>query len=284
MEINKIQLFLLKIRRRIQGYFFSLLFKLKCAFLAGEIVTFTLADGSHFDYPLRSYIGYALFAKDFEETEIAFLRRSLKPGDIFLDVGANGGIYSVIAAKQVGPQGHVYAFEPGERELALLRHNIELNNLTNVTVMECAVSNKSGIAKFAVVKDGALNSLAALNRTEQQIEYWKTVTTTSLDDFLSKYAISKVDFIKIDVEGAEKLVLDGAKKLLGSNHRVTILFEASDYNEPAFGYSAKQLLNELCEAGLNIYCLDGLSRLQNIDMADIKLGKKIYNFVTYSHS
>ena len=117
-----------------------------------------MADGSEFDFPLRSYIGYALFANQFEETEIAFMRKSLRSGDIFLDIGANGGIYTVIGAKLVGPEGHVYAFEPGERELKTVKHNIELNNLTNVTLIDCVVSDKGGIARFAVVSDGALNS------------------------------------------------------------------------------------------------------------------------------
>jgi FkbM family methyltransferase len=281
MEINDIMLNVIKIRRRILSYFLPWLFKFKSAFTKDEVITFSLADGSDFDYPLRSYIGYALFSKDFEKSEIAFLRRSLKPGNIFLDVGANGGIYTVIAAKQVGSEGHVYAFEPGERELELLRHNIKINNLTNVTVVECAVSDKSGSAKFAVVKDGALNSLANLNRAEQQIEHWRTVITMSLDDFMKTYSCPRVDFIKIDVEGAERLVLDGSKNLLLSDSKITILFEASDHNEAAFGYSTKQLLFELSQMGFDVYYLDELSRLKRVNIDDRNLGNRIYNFVTF---
>ena len=283
MGINNIKLLTIKAHRHILNYIFLWLFKLKCALTKDEIVTLKLADGSDFDYPLRSFIGYALFAKEFENIEIAFLRRSLKPGDIFLDIGANGGIYTVIAAKQVGPEGRVYAFEPGERELKLLKHNIKINNLTNVTVVECAVSDKSGVAKFAIVRDGALNSLANLKRPEQQIQRWQTVITTSLDDFVVNYSIPKVDFIKIDVEGAEKLVIDGAKKLMASNNRITILFESSDHNVAAFGYSTKQLLFQLSQAGLEVYYLDVLNRLQIVSEDNEKLGNKIYNFVTFNH-
>ena len=281
MEINDIRLFIIKVRRRFLGYLLPWLFKLKCAFTSAEIVTFKLQDGSDFDYPLRSSIGYALYSREFEKNEIAFLRKSLKPGNIFLDIGANGGIYTVIAAKQIGPDGHVYAFEPGDYELKLLRHNIKLNNLTNVTVIECGVCDRSGLAKFAVVRDGALNSLANLNRPEQQIESWRTIATMSLDDFVGKYSIPKVDFMKIDVEGAEKLVFAGAINLMASDNRITILFEASDHNEAAFGYSAKQLLFELSQAGLDIYYLDGLNRLQSINHDNKRLGNRIYNFVTF---
>lgn len=282
MEINDVRLLMMKADRRILSYILPGLFKLKCAFTSNEIVTFKLADGSDFDYPLRSFIGYALFSNDFEKNEIAFLRRTLKPGDIFLDIGANGGIYTVIASRQVGPDGHVYAFEPGDRELNLLRHNIELNHLTNVTVIECAVSDQSGAALFAVVRDGALNSLADLNRPEQEIESWHTVKTISVDDFISKYSVPKVDFIKIDVEGAEKLVLEGAKNLMRSKNKIAILFESSDRNEIAFGYSTKQLLFELSQAGLNVYYLDRLNRLQRANNDNKRLGNRIYNFVTFN--
>ena len=116
MGINDRRTLLFKVRRRILSYILPWLYKLKCAFTKNEIFTFKLADGSDFDYPLKSYIGYALFANEFEKTEIAFLRRSLRSGDIFLDIGANGGVYTVIGAKLVGSEGHVYAFEPGEHE------------------------------------------------------------------------------------------------------------------------------------------------------------------------
>lgn len=282
MGINDARIFILKVHRRILSYILPWLFKLKCALTKSEIVAFKLQDGSNFDYPLRSFIGYALFCNDFEKNEIAFLRKSLKPGDVFLDIGANGGIYTVVASRQVGNQGHVYAFEPGERELKLLRHNIQLNNLTNVTVIPCAVSDKSGVAKFAVVNDGALNSLADLNRAEQEIESWQTIHTMSVDDFIDKYSIPKVDFVKIDVEGAERLVLNGAKFLLRSDNTITIMFEASDHNEAAFGYSAKQLFFELTNLGLDIYYLDELNRLQNINDHNRKLGNRIYNFVAFN--
>jgi FkbM family methyltransferase len=284
MGISDISLFIVKVHRRFFSYIFPWIFKIKCIFTKKEIVTFKLTDGSDFDYPLRSFIGYALFCKDFENNEIAFLRRSLKQGDVFLDIGANGGIYTVIASKQVGQEGHVYAFEPGEHELRLLRHNIKLNGLTNVTVIQCAVSDKIGNAKFAVVKDGALNSLADLHRTEQDIESWQTVFTLSLDDFVCKYSIPRVDFIKIDVEGAEKLVFEGAKSLMMSDNRITILFESSDQNVAAFGYSTKQFLFELRQAGLKVYYIDGLNRLQSVNDENEKIGDRIYNFVTFNAS
>jgi hypothetical protein len=103
-----------------------------------------------------------------------------------------------------------------------------------------------------------------------------------VDDFIDENSIPKVDFMKIDVEGAEKLVLDGAKKLRMSDHRVTILFESSDHNQAAFGYSTKQLLSELSREGKEVFFLDELNRLRIAALDNKKLGNKIYNFVTLS--
>ncbi|NJL10297.1 MAG: FkbM family methyltransferase [Calothrix sp. SM1_7_51] len=162
---------LFKIKRRIAFYFWHFL----CLIKPNAVKEFKLMDGSRFNYPLKSVLGLGLFINSFEASEIEFVRQSLQPGDVFFDIGANGGFYTVIAAKQVGSTGHVYAFEPGSRELSLLRRNIEINNLSNVTIIERAVSDKKSTTKFAISHDGAMNSLSQTNHPEQKIEAWQTV-------------------------------------------------------------------------------------------------------------
>jgi len=279
MERNELRIIVYKTRRRILSYIMHLIYRLKCLLSEDETVTFNLIDGSYFDYTLKSAIGYALFCKDFEKAEIAFLRRSLKPGNIFLDIGANGGIYTIIASKLIGAHGRVYAFEPGEKEIGILKHNIIKNKLENVTVIENAVSNVTGFARFAIGSSRAMNSLAYSGRHDQKIIRWQTVITISLDDFMARYSVPRVDFIKIDVEGAEKLVLDGAKNLMSSKNKITILFEASDFNEVGFGYSSNHLLSELSLAGFDVYYLDVLGNLHSIKDGNKRLGISIYNFV-----
>jgi len=264
-----------KIYSRLLDY----IWQLKSAIWKNKFVTFTLVDGSQFDYPLRSAIGRSLFTRRFEVAELAFVRLALKPGDIFFDIGANGGIFTVIAARRVGPGGHVYAFEPGLRELELLYRNIKKNNLANVTVVERAVSNASGKSQFAVSRDGAMNSLSRTNHPGQEIQGWRIVETVSLDDFVDEFYIQKVDFIKIDVEGAEKLVFEGASRLLLPGCRVTILFESSELNASGFGYSVREFLSSMSKTGLSVYYLDQDCSLLPILMQDIRLGREIYNFV-----
>ena len=245
-----------------------------------RIYSFTLPGGGRFDYPLSSAIGFDLFAGWFEPAEVAFVRRHLKRGDIVLDVGANAGLYTVVAARQVGDAGHVYAFEPDDRALALLRRNVAVNGLKNVTVIEAAVSDETGQRQFAAASDTALSSLAAIEREDQQIDAWRTVSTVRLDEAVDAHRIEAVTFLKIDVEGAEKLVLDGAPKLLArAPAGFTILFEAFERNAEAFGYTVRDLLQILRSKGFDVRGFDRTLQLQPLDALGPDIGKSVYNFV-----
>lgn len=267
--------FVFKIRRKLLSYVWQLF----CSLWSNINYNFLLVDGSRFTYPLNSAIGRALFTGGFETVEVEFMRQSLNPGNIFFDVGANAGIFTIIAAKKVGLNGHVYAFEPGKRELELLKHNIAINNLTNVTVIETAITNKKGVTNFAISRDGAMNSLAQTDHPKQQIESWQTIEITTLDNVLEELNISQVDFLKIDVEGAEGLVIEGAKKLLLSENSPTILFEASDLNVRNFGYSVTELICKLESEKFFIHYFDEKDLLTPIVEKDSRIGKGIYNFV-----
>jgi FkbM family methyltransferase len=247
-----------------------------------RIHSFRLPGGARFEYPLASAIGQDLFAGSFESAEVAFVRARLKPGDVVLDLGANAGLYTLIAAQAVGESGHVYAFEPGERAVELLRNNLAINHVTNVTVIEAAVSNETGEASFAVANDTALSSLAEISRDDQQIASWQTVRTVRLDDAVVQHGIPSVAFIKMDVEGAEKLALDGAPNLLsGTGTPLTILFEAFDQNTRAFGYTVRELLNMLQERGFSVQGFGKSLTLHPVDSLDPAVGTSIYNFVAY---
>ncbi|BAZ05138.1 FkbM family methyltransferase [Calothrix sp. NIES-3974] len=265
-----------KIKTKLKYHF---LWKIQCLFARNTLFSFLLPDGSRFDYPINTAVGRLLFSGIFETREIEFMRQTLKQNDIFFDIGANGGIYTVIAAKQVGKNGHVYAFEPGERELKLLRHNIAINNLTNVTVIERGVSNEKGTAKFGISRDGAMNSLLKTNHPGQEIEEWQTIETTTLDDIIQEFNIKKVDFIKIDVEGAEKKVFEGSRNLLESQDNVVILFEASDLTAVRFGYTVNDFLKELISVNLIVYYFDKDGNI--LKLSQDKLRSKItgYNFI-----
>lgn len=242
---------------------------------------FTLPDGSVLDYPLKSAVGKHLFAGGFESAEVTFVLSRLKAGDVVLDVGANGGVYTLLAAKAVGDAGHVYAFEPDKQALRLLRHNLELNAVTNVTVVPAAVSNHAGEASFAVADDVAMGSLADIERPDQRIGRWETVETVRLDDMIDRFGIRSVDFIKMDVEGAEKLALEGATGLLSSARApAAILFEAFDANARAFGYAVEVLFALLRAHHYTILGMEHSGALRPVDeIPSEQIGTTVYNFV-----
>ncbi|WP_287128119.1 FkbM family methyltransferase [Candidatus Cyanaurora vandensis] len=271
-----------KLTKKVKNRLRYELWKVNCRNTPRAVNTFTLPDGSPFRYPLNSAIGGAMFIDGFENLEVAYVRQVLQPGDIFLDIGANGGLFTVIAAKQVGPTGHVYAFEPGLRELALLRENIALNGLTNVTVIERAVSDRSGTTRFAISTDGAMNSLAQTNHPGQKIEQWLTIQTVSLDDFIQQVPLAQVNFVKMDVEGAERLIFAGGEQFFRAYPGVTLLFEASDINAVGFGYTVKDFLLFLQGLGLKLFYFDEIGQLAPIQGEDVSFGREIYNFVAIS--
>jgi FkbM family methyltransferase len=242
--------------------------------------TFTLPNGALFEYPLNSVLGGLLSVSNFESIELNFVLKSLSPGDVFIDIGANGGLYSVLASKQVTLSGHVYSFEPGIRELKILHNNLGLNCCENVTIIPKAVSNEVGSAQFAVSHDGAMNSLKQTDHPLQKFKEWQTVEVTTIDQFVEDSSIERVDFIKIDVEGAESLVFKGAENLLSSPNKLMILFEACNINSDSFSFSTRDLVGYVKSKGFHVHYFDGLGNLVEIsdDIPD-GLGVEIYNFV-----
>jgi FkbM family methyltransferase len=257
-----------------------LLWRLKCWNTSDDLFLFKLKDDSHFYYPLRTEIGKGLFVKWFENQEIQVVENFLKKGDVFIDIGANGGFYTVIASKIVGESGHVYAFEPGTKELNLLRQNISANSITNVTIIEKAVSNKEGSSRFAISRDGAMNSLLETDHPSQQVDEWQDVEVTTLDSAVQDLNIKKINFIKIDVEGAEKFVFEGGKESIFSDANPVILFESCDLTSPSFGYSTEDLLKQMLDSGMFVYYIGDKNKLIPIlEYNPMFGGVYVYNFV-----
>jgi FkbM family methyltransferase len=217
---------------------------------------FTLEDGLRFECALGDSAGRILtVAGTIEGAEREFVRRSLKPGDVFFDVGANLGLFTLTAAQRIGPSGHVYAFEPSQREAHYLRRNLELNQLTNVTVVTQAVSDQCGTARFAIAADGGNNSLMRNAHPQQQIQAWQEVEVTTLDTFIAAHAMLRVDLMKIDVEGGEVDVLRGAARLLNGQRPPTILCEFCDVTAAGFNSSGQILYDTFVSFGYQLFML-----------------------------
>lgn len=230
---------------------------------------FTLPDGTLFEYPLRDVIGRALFmGQGFESAELACLKTHLKPGGVMFDVGANAGLFTLTAARLVGPGGHVYAFEPDPRQIALLERNIRLNRLTNVTVVPQAVGHRTGPVPFLLSEDSALNSLRENSHPDQKVHQVITVEMTTLDAFIARENIGRVDLVKIDVEGAEQWVLEGAHSLLQQEPAPRLIVEFCDATAAGFQSSGEALFRHIETLGYRLHEFspqaDGASRPASI--------------------
>jgi len=150
----------------------------------------------------------------YESGLIDFVQEHLKQGDSFVDIGANVGFISMCASQCVGEEGKVFSFEPVDTTAALLRKSIEVNGIKNTELFGVGLSNASGeapIFKPDAVNRGAV-SLAGTTAKEQLPE--QVVTLKRLDEVLSPEQWQKVSLVKIDVEGWELEVLQGATGLI----------------------------------------------------------------------
>jgi FkbM family methyltransferase len=157
------------------------------------------------------------------EPELVWFTETLTANAVVVDAGANYGMYSMPAARRVGPSGLVLTFEPARRTAAVLRESVRLNGFTNVRVLEMALGHREGRAFLRHDRNPGRNCLLA-KLTEPVSVDGEEVKLATLDGVLVREGVEKVDFLKIDVEGAEQLVLRGSLATLESWHP-TILFE-----------------------------------------------------------
>lgn len=169
-------------------------------------------------------VGKLIYAlRDYYEPELVYLEKLLSPGKVFVDAGANFGIYTVMASKAVGEMGRVISFEPSSRAFPVLRRNIAINGFKNVLAFPVALADKAG--KALLYHHSAVGSDAlAKDSTFGPNAYAQNIETESLDNVVRQTSVKKVDVIKMDVQGAEELVLRGAMDILISM-RPVIMFE-----------------------------------------------------------
>ncbi len=158
----------------------------------------------------------AQWVGSYEVDRLREFAAAITPGDVVYDVGANVGIYSLLASSRVGSSGCVYAFEPLERNLHYLRRHIELNHVQNCTVLPSAVCNQQGTLAFSAASWEP--SMARLSPNGEI-----KVPATTLDTCIFEDKFRPPALLKIDVEGAEFEVLQGATRTLTEFHPTIFL-------------------------------------------------------------
>ncbi len=202
----------------------------------------------HLKFPDDRNYESLLFQGLFEPGTCDLIRRILRPDDVAFDVGANLGCYTVLMAGIV-KGGACHAFEPSRALFDRLRLNCQANDLgPNLVLNQLAVGERDGEAwlhTFSGLGHGH-SSLSALGRSD----FTRTaIRVVSLDSYVREHAVDRVDFIKVDVEGAERSVLRGASSLFERDPPPLWLLEVNAETSSRFGYTPAELLHGLRDRG-----------------------------------
>jgi FkbM family methyltransferase len=187
--------------------------------------------------------------------EFKFFRTLVQPASHIVDVGANQGLYTLPLSRQAS-EGLVYAFEPDPKLFATLKQNVQRNSVRNVILFNAAAASRPS---KLFLRPGRFN------RGDNRIVPDQTVSSASvkvdairLDDAI---AHQRIDLLKIDVQGYEAAVLQGARKLLSANQQVLILFEFWPHGLRLAGSGPEELLDLLKRSGFSLFRLGSSASL-----------------------
>ena len=169
-----------------------------------------------------------------------------KEGDVVVDIGAHIGCYTIISSKRVGANGKVIAIEADPSNFEMLNHNIKLNQLTNITALNYAVYSKETKIKLYLPGEESgytIYNTLMIERAKPR-EKFVEVSANTLDNLLQQNGIRQVNWIKIDVEGAELEVLKGATNILSKSKDIALLIEIHNLHTGINLY--EQIVEFLC--------------------------------------
>lgn len=198
-------------------------------------------------------------------SEASLIRRFLPRDGVFLDVGANQGELTLVAAR-CAPQGRVFAFEPVPQWFALLQENVGLNAMPHVRMVNAALAESEGTHEMFTASDpdataGCHEGLSSFHRRGDHDRLVGTFPTLSLDAFAEREGLDRLDMVKLDVEGAEPLVLAGGRKTL-SRHRPALILEWNPDMLAGQGSSGEAMLNQLRDLGYRCFEVDPFARIR----------------------
>jgi FkbM family methyltransferase len=247
----------------------------------GRLVDWTLslshelAAGSHnverrglrWDLDIRCPIQRSLYYLGcWEAWETEFLEHAIQPGWCVVDVGANVGYYALLAGQKVQPSGMVYAFEPAQAVYQRLTRNIDLNSMTWVQPIKKALGDHDG---HAFIRTAAPEWQGSQSLRFQDSDETETVEVSTLDRFAADHALSRLDLIKVDIEGYEPRFFEGA---CGSirQYRPLLMFELNPVALQRFQCTSDDVLGRVDALGYEVYtlCRRRLEKLTSVPSAE----------------
>lgn len=188
----------------------------------------------------------------YEKFETDLVKKEVKNGMNVIDAGANIGYFTLLLAKNVGPSGKVFAFEPDPDNFSILKENVEMNGFDNVVLVNKALSDSVGTTKLFLSKTNkGAHSILNFNKSKVSIE----VETTTIDEYFKK-SKTKIDFIKMDVEGAEGKVFTGMRRFLKNNRSLKLLTEFSVIGLKSSGIEPESYLESLSTEGFEVFNIE----------------------------
>lgn len=218
--------------------------------------------GASVQADLRTPLGLSLYRYGFCSAEVRVCSELLRPGDVFVDGGANIGLFTLRGAAMVGSSGHVVACEPGPGTMRLLVANTELARHGSATIdlREVALSDSDGSAHFTVYEEGSgLASFAPQAGGGRVVE----VTTATLDSLTLRFG-DRVALVKLDIEGAEAKALQGASGLI-SRAAPVFLIEVEPAHLARQGSSVEDLMDALRPYGYEAYGITPKASLTKLE-------------------
>ena len=252
------RLFILKIYkglvRKFTGYGLIKLYPVRVVYTFINsllIPKYAIVDGHKIFLDSQDSLNFSS-GENYKPTETEVFKKEISLGNTVLDIGANIGDDTLVLAKLVGNRGRIYAFEPDPDNFRLLKKNVLVNKYKNVVLINKAVSDKNGIIKLFLSDNNKADH--RIYDPENKRKYVE-VGMISLDSYF-KSKRTKIDVVKIDIQGAEMLAFKGMKRLLKNNKNCKILTEFWPIGLKRAGSSAKECLSFIRGMGYSISYLD----------------------------
>ncbi len=243
-------------------YLFGIINRLMVSFLKSN---FAEVQGQKMFLDKKDVLGLSINGV-YEPLETKLVRKEVKKGDVVLDIGANIGYYTLIFAKLVGKKGRVFAFEPDPTNFALLKKNISINGYKNVILVPKAVAGKTERRKLYLIKDNpGGHRLYDSPQSDRSLE----VEAISLDDYFRGNNL-RIDFIKMDIEGAEKEAILGMINLLKRNRKAKIVTEFNPLELKNFGNKPSEYLKLLEKLGFKFWKINEQEKkIESIEIPEL---------------
>ncbi|MFH1457235.1 MAG: FkbM family methyltransferase [Patescibacteria group bacterium] len=221
-----------------------------------SVVKFDFVNNVNISMYPQGQVPEYLFTRNFENETINMLIKYLRSGMNIIDIGANVGLYSIIAGKIIGTKGKIWAFEPSSDTIEKFKKNVILNKLENIKIEKCALGDEDDQMIELVLEQGFGDGHRYLNKDfkkNKNIQEHEKIKVIKLDTYFKDREKEKIDLVKIDVEGSELHVLKGAHEIIKNNANIVIIFEHAPDTFSRYGYFSKDVMDYLNNLGLKTY-------------------------------